>query len=296
MSTLKTTCTHHGPIAQRVQMHPTPAARVWRWFRRTGDERRPVHWPDSFEFKVPAKGDGYEFVLSVHFTWCVTGHAFGEVLVSRAQDNRTALLERVVARVRDVSRLVPPYDAGAAETRIHQTIATLFNTTQLVFVAGTEAGAPTDGDARPIDPRTVLRLDKPVRKAQQEAWTQRQRAVNTHDLSQLLAGQFSERRELWQRFLESGQGDWLTPYAVALATDPNSVAQIVERMTEDRREHAKELADHVVDQVQAYEDRDAFDLMMQNDRVLRHLMELMGVPGLPPPNPSPFDEAGGGGG
>ncbi|GAA2610277.1 hypothetical protein SMC26_24460 [Actinomadura fulvescens] len=290
MSTLRTDCTHHGPV-QKVQLHPTAGVRLWRWLRRTGDETRAVHWPDSFDFKVPAMGDGYEFSVSAHFTWCVTGRAHGEALVRRALDNRTALLERLVARVRGVSRLFPPFEAGDAEARVHQTIGEVFGGTRLTFVSA----AGSDGDARPIEHRTVLRLDKPVRKAQREAWSRRQEETNRHELARLLALQFGERRELWHDFLESGRNDWRTPYAVALADDPESVDEIVRRMTEDRRTQAKELADHVVSTASAYDKMDAFDLMLHNDRVLRHLMELMGVPGLPPPNPSPFDEAGGGG-
>ncbi|KAB2339646.1 hypothetical protein [Actinomadura rudentiformis] len=299
MSTLKTACTHHGPV-QKVQLHPAAGTRLWRWLRRTGDESRAVHWPDTFDFKVPAMGDGYEFSISVPFTWCVTGRAYPEVLVGRALDNRTALLERLVARVRGVSRLFPPFEAGDAEARVHLAIGEVFNGTRLAFVSA--AGA--DGDARPIEHRTVLRLDKPVRKAQREAWSRRQEETNRHELARLLALQFGERRELWHEFLQSGRNDWLTPYAVALADNPESVDEIVRKMTQDRRTQAKELADHVVSTARAYDKMDAFDLMLHNDRVLRHLMELMGVPGLPPPNPSPFetgneagmDEASGGGG
>ncbi|MFG2000900.1 hypothetical protein ACGFNU_17315 [Spirillospora sp. NPDC048911] len=291
MSTLETACGHHGPV-QKVQLYPTAGTRLWRLLRRTGNESRAAHWPDTFGFEVPAMGDGYEFSVSVHFTWCVTGPAYPEVLVWRALDNHTALLERLVARVRGVSRLFPPYEAGEAEARIHQTVGEVFNGTQLVFVSA----AGPDGDARPIEHRTMLRLDKPVRKAQRDAWSRRQDETNRHELARLLALQFGERRELWHEFLESGRSDWLTPYAVALADDPESVDKIVREMTKDRRTQAKELADHVVSTARAYDKMDAFDLMLHNDRVLRHLMELMGVPGLPPANPSPFDEGANGGG
>jgi hypothetical protein len=285
MSRLKADCPHHE-FVEKIQMYPSTITRVLRWLGRTGDRFRAVHWPDSFEFDTPAVGDGYDFSVTVHFTWCVTGHAYGEVLVARAEEHRDSLLERTVARIRGVSRGFAAYEVGDAENKVHRVIGELFTGTRLSFVSATG----TDGDARPIEHRTILRLDKPVREAQRAAWSERQNAVNEHALARLLVTQFGERRQLWQEFLQEGRNDWLTPYAVALAKDPGAVAEIVEKMNGDRREQAKELANQVVDQAVQYEERDAFDLMLQNDRVLRHLMELIGVPGLPPPAPSPFEE------
>jgi len=60
-------------------------------------------------------------------------------------------------------------------------------------------------------------------------------------------------------------------------------------MTGDRYDKARELTTHIEKQVREYNARDAFDLMVQNDLVLRHLLRLIGVPGLPEA-PSPFAE------
>jgi hypothetical protein len=253
---------------------------------RTAGQFRAVHWPDSFEFRVPAKGDGYDFSIIVNFTWCVTGHAYGEALISRAREHRTVLRDRTATRLRGGSRDFAPYEAGSAERKFHQILGELFTATRLTYHSGTGV----DGDARPIEHHTLLRLDKPVRQAQRKAWSSRQEAFNRHEEARLLATQFGEQRLLWQEFLKNGQGDWLTPYAVALAQNPDAAAEVVKKMTGDRHEEARKLAEHVEEQVRQYNTRDAFDLMVQNDLVLRRLLELIGVPGLPPPAPSPFEE------
>jgi hypothetical protein len=285
MSTLETDCKHHGSLT-KAQLRPGFGTRLLRMMKHPDGQLRAVHWPDTFDFITPAMGDGYSFDITVHFTWCVTGDAYAEALVQRAKEHRITLLERLIAQLRGISRRFPPYEAADAEERIDQAVKDLFNATRLTFLSPTGP----DGDARPIAHRTVLALDKQVKKAQKEAWSQRQEAMNKHDLERLNSMQLNERRRMWQEFLERGRSEWLTPYAVALAEDPGSVAEVIERMAMDRRAQAKELADHVVGQVRSYQDRDAFDLMLQNDRVLRHLMELMGIPGLPPVAPSPFDE------
>jgi len=285
MSTLETDCKHHDSLS-KAQLRPGIGTRLLRMLRHPDGRLRAVHWPDTFDLITPAMGDGYDFDVAVHFTWCVTGSAYAEILVQRAKEHRTTLLERLLAQIRGISRGFAPYEAAEAEERIDRAVTELFNATRLTFLSP----IGPDGDARPIEHRTVLTLDKPVRKAQREAWSQRQDAMNKHDLERMQTMQLNERRRMWQAFLERGQSEWLTPYAVALAEDPRTVAEVIERMATDRRAQAEELADHVVGQVQSYQDRDAFDLMLQNDRVLRHLMELMGIPGLPPAAPSPFDK------
>ncbi|HEY8482017.1 MAG TPA: hypothetical protein VIL71_19495 [Spirillospora sp.] len=284
MSTLFSGCENHGPVEKPTYV--TAWTRVRRWLERSENVFRAVHQPSTIRFEVPAQGDGYDFSVVVHFTWCVTGHAYPEALVARADEQQFPLKERLIARVRAVSREFAPYETAKAESRFDHVIGELFSATRLEFVSG---GHP-DGEARPIEHRTIVTMERPVRDNQREASIRRQNAVNEDDLSRLLVQQFSDRRLLWQRFLESGRSEWLTPYAVALAQRPDQVAGVVEKMVRDRRAEARELADHIVGQVQRYKEHDAFDLMLENDLVLRHLLKSMGVPDLPPPAPSPFDD------
>jgi hypothetical protein len=285
MSTLRTACSHHGPV-ERVPRYVTFGMRLQRRLQRSSDAFRAIHQRETYNLLVPAKGDGYTFRATVHFTWCVTGRAYPESLAARIHQHGSVQRDRLITQVRQISRTFAAYEVGEAEQRIHETIGEIFTATRLEFLSD---GQP-DGEASPIEHQTILHMEKPVQNEQREAWTERQKAVNKDELARLLVTQFSGRRLLWQQFLRSGEREWLTPYAVALAENPNEVAGVVERMSRDRRAELQELADQIVDQVHQYEARDAFDLMMQNDRVLRHLLKLIGVPDPPPLAPSPFDE------
>jgi hypothetical protein len=284
----KSDCMHHGPVDQ-IPTNPGIGRYIQRWFQQSRGKDRAVHWPDTFNLNVPAQGDGYDFAVIVHFTWCVTGTADAESLVNRALDQRTTLLERVALRIRTVSRQHPPYEAADAEARIHRAVGEVFARSQLAFASP----SGVDGDARAIDHRTVLRLDEPVREGQRTAWSRRQEAVNEHGLARLVADQLGERRRMWQDFLRDSGDDWRTPYAVSLAGDPTKAAEVVEQMFNDRMAHVRQLADQLVDQSKRYATQDVFEIMTQNETVLRQLMEVLSVPNLPPVAPSPFDDDAG---
>ncbi|HEX6469315.1 MAG TPA: hypothetical protein VF069_09485 [Streptosporangiaceae bacterium] len=287
MTQFKADCAHHGPLDD-VRPGRGLCGQIRRWIQQSGNKDRAVHWPDSFELNVPARGDGYEFLIVLHFTWCVTGKADGESLVERAQGQRTTMLERVALRVREISRRYAPYEAAEAEAHIHRVIGDIFTRTHLTFASP----AGVDGDARGIEHRTVLRLDGPVRDAQRAAWSRRQTAVNDHDLARLLAGQLSERRRMWREFLREGEDDWRTPYALSLAVDPKEVSEVVREMFADRRNRVEEMAEQLVEQSEGYETKDAFEIMTKNETVLRRMMAMLGIPELPAIDPSPYDDDG----
>jgi hypothetical protein len=142
---------------------------------------------------------------------------------------------------------------------------------------------------RAIEPWTSVRLDKPVLSSQQEAWTKRQAAVNEHELASLLAGQLSERRETWHAFLKTAESEWHSPYAVALSQDPGAAGDIVQKMFDDRLEQVKEMTRELISQVEEYGKRDTFELMTQNETVLRRLMALLKIPDPSDPPSATFD-------
>jgi hypothetical protein len=277
---LKTTC-DHGPV-EKAPPDGRFHARLRRMMER--DRERAVHWPDGFSFGSPAEGDGYDFSVKVQFVWCATGIASVEGLIERAKENHPALRDRLLTRVRAVSRTVAPYEASAAEARIGRVVEDVFAETLFEYRALGRAG----GAVRAIDPHTAVKPDEAVRKAQQAAWDRRQRTENDHALAERLVPLLTQRRELWQAFLESGQSRWATPYAVTLAEEPEGVGNAVQEMFDERRKQAKELTDLVTQQVEEYEDANAFELMIRNDTVLRRLMDLMGIDRPPELTALPF--------
>ncbi|WP_433248428.1 hypothetical protein [Actinomadura nitritigenes] len=277
---LKTAC-DHGPV-EKVPADGRLRARLRRLMER--DRERAVHWPDGFAFASPAEGDGYDFSVKVQFLWCVTGIASVEGLIERAKENHPALRDRLLTRVRSVSRTVAPYEAATAEARISRIVEDVFAEARFEY----RALGRISGTARTIEPHTVVKPDEAVRKAQQAAWDRRQRTENDHALAERLVPLLTERRELWQAFLESGQSRWATPYAVTLAEKSEGVGAAVQEMFEERRRQARELTGLVTEQAEEYEDVNAFELMIRNDTVLRRLMDLMGIDRPAELAPAPF--------
>ncbi|MGK5557814.1 hypothetical protein ACSNOI_40045 [Actinomadura kijaniata] len=271
--------------------YPLPPEGAWARLGRRWRERLPVervvHRDHMLEFVTPAQGDGYEFTVKVQFTWCATGKERTERLAERAWNQAPALRDRLITRLRPVSRRFAPYEAADAETRIIAAVEELF--AQTYFDHTTAEGF--NGRTRAIEPMTFIRLDDTVREAQRRAWDERQTADNAHALAERLVPQLTRRRDLWHEFLRSGQGSWITPYAVALTVSPERAAEVVRKMFEERREQAGELAEEIADQAQEYSSMNAFELMMRNDTVLQRLMDLMGIDRPPELTARPFDDS-----
>lgn len=289
MTYVRTDCLHHGPVRQ-VWMNQGLLTRIRRRFRRRGRKLRSVHWPDSISILAPAAGDAYLFNVTIRFTWCITGREFEERLVERARDYGMILGDRIAAKARDASRRCMPFDAAHAEREIGRAVMAAFNCPLVTFASGPDSSAtPGAGELRAIEPWTTVRLDKPVLSSQQEAWTKRQAAVNEHDLASMLAGHLSERRETWHTFLTAAEREWHSPYAVALSQDPGAAGDVVQKMFDDRLEQVKEMTRELVSQVEEYGTRDAFELMTQNETVLRRLMALLKIPDPSDPPLATFD-------
>jgi hypothetical protein len=278
MTYVRTECAHHGPVRQ-VWVNDGLLVKIWRRLRGPGRKLRAVHWPDSIAILAPASGDAYSFNVTIGFIWCVTGHELEERLAEHARDHRLSLIDRVAARAREASRKCVPFDAASAEREIGRAIMGIFSSPLVTFVSGHDPnGTSGVGQLRAIDPSTMVRLDKPVLSNQREAWDKRQAAVNEHDLASLLAGQLTQRREIWHEFLKAAEKEWHSPYAVALSKDPDVVANVVRKMFDDRLAQVKEMTSELVSQVEEYGTRDTFELMTQNDTVLRRMMALLKIP------------------
>jgi len=292
MTYLQTPCTHHGPVRTARLCRPW-IVRVYRRIFGPGRRMRAVHWSDCAVLRVPAMGDGYYLTVKVRLTWCITGTAFEEQLVERIGDQRDALLERVSVRLRNVSRRYPPYDAATAERELHRVVAGTCSGIRFTFSGRVKNGAVpvADGELRVIGPHTIIQLDKPVIAAQQKAWDLRQLASNEHERSRELIGQLTERRRLWHEFLKEIEREWHSPYAAALSQSPDTVGSVVREMFDDRLDQVKEMTRELVEQVEQYGDtKDAFELMTENDTVLRRMMALLQIPDPSDPPTPPYGD------
>ena len=289
MTYVKTNCPHHGPVRQ-VWMDEGLITRIRRCFRRRGKKLRSVHWPDSISLLAPAVGDAYLFNVTIRFTWCITGREFEERLVKRARDYGEILGDRVAARAREASRKCRPFDAANAEREIGRAVMGIFNCPLVTFASRPDSSATSAaGELRAIEPWTTVRLDKPVLSGQRDAWSKRQATINEHDLASLMASQLSERRETWHAFLKAAETEWHSPYAVALSQDPAAAGDVVQKMFDDRLEQVKEMTRELISQVEEYGKRDTFELMTENETVLRRMMSLLKIPDPSDPPSATFD-------
>ena len=101
--------------------------------------------------------------------------------------------------------------------------------------------------------------------------------VHGHHLAKLLRQQLGQRRGWWEDFINEGLGDWLTPYAVKLAEDPDDVSGVLTQLRDGQRERIEELAGTVEEQARGYRESDDFETMLTNETVLRHLVQTIGL-------------------
>lgn len=241
--------------------------------------RRVIHPGDAFLLRTPAEGDAYEFTVAVHITWCVEGDETVKRLRARLPRFHRDLEERLLRRLRPVVRAYPPYEPQKAEEKAGPEVDTELSNVEYRF---------DHGCARPRAGRVLVSPAKEVRDLQRVAWKRRQEMTNGHDLAELLKTQLGERREWWTAFLGDGLDQWLTPYAVELAEDPNAAPEVVRRLRDDEKERITELAETFKKQTHGYRQSDDFDTMISNETVLRHLIKTIGLP-VPPPG-HPFGE------
>lgn len=293
MTSLQTRCSHHGPFRSPPWDVPL-IVRVYRWIRGPGKKTRAIHQPERITLRLPAMGDGYHFTVKVRITWCVTGADFEPGLAERITDQRQALGDRLADRLRHISRRYPPYDAAGAEEESQRVVAGICGAVRVRFAGEAVAvsDADADGELRVLEPHTVAQLDETVCTAQQQAWDRRQLAANEHGRALELVRHVAERRRLWHDFLKEIEREWHSPYAAALAQDPDTVGNVVQDMFEDRRDQVEDMTSKLVEQVEQYQALDAFELMTTNDTVLRRMMALLKIPDPPDQPTAPFGDAG----
>lgn len=241
--------------------------------------QRTAHPADVFLLRTPAKGDAYEFVVTVHITWCIEGTESVKRLKARTPELNANLEDRLLHVIRPISRKHPPYEPQKAEEELAPRI-------------NAELAAATyrfdRGSAQARHGRVLVNPAKEVRETQRTAWKRHQELANAHELARLLREQLGERRGWWDQFLSEGLDRWLTPYAVELAENPEIASDVVKRIRDDQRERVTELADTFEGQVRRYKRSDDFDTMLSSETILRHLIKAVGLP-VPPPG-HPFGE------
>lgn len=241
--------------------------------------RTAVHPYDVFRLRAPAKGDAFEFGVTVHLRWCVEGGPSAKRLKEHLPRFRLDVEERLLDAVRPVCRAHTPAEPQLAEEALIYAVRSGLLDAWYTF---------PNGHAQPRPGRVLVAPAKEVRDIARTAWQRRQEMVHGHELAALLHGQLGQRREWWERFIREGLGDWLTPYAVRLAEQNDDVSGVLTDIRNDQRKRFDELAETVEEQARGYRETDDYETMLTNETVLRHLVRTIGLP--VPDNPHPFGQ------
>jgi hypothetical protein len=231
--------------------------------------RTSIHPDDVFRLRAPAKGDAFEFGITINLSWCVEGGSSAKRLRRHLPRFRRDVEERLLNSIRPVCRKHAPFDPEGAEMELASAVHAGLGDAQYAF---------GKGYARPRPGRVHVSPAKEVRDIARTAWQRRQEMVHGHDLAELLRDQLGQRRGWWKTFIEEGLGDWLTPYAVRIAEDTDDISGTLARLRDEQRERYEELAGTVEEQARGYRESDDYETMLTNETVLRHLVKTIGLP------------------
>jgi hypothetical protein len=252
-----------------------------------------VHEPsDEFNFETPALGDAFNFRVRVRCSWTVQATASEEETEEKIaeirefiEQSRAITRDRIEERVRPIARTFPPYRAAEAEQALNETISDCLN----------------DGDVR-VTVRTWVDVSDPVREDLQKVWRERLVAENASeldndmkmaqmnlsgDLKKAHVALLSELQEEWRKLLIAGlegigavdeaKANWLAPYALKLAEDPENAAGYLQDVLDRRVDHAERLLANLG--ALAIDERiEAIEFAFQSQSALHRLLMYLGVP------------------
>jgi hypothetical protein len=247
------------------------------------DVPRTVKHTTTIKFTTPALGDSYDFAIETECCWCASGDMTSDALRAKI-DDFVPVFERIIKRTtRAEARKHVPYRPEDAESAINAAV-------KASVEAELAATPDLDGAVLNLDAVSQVDIAEPVRALQQDLLGQRIRATALLDISEMMASRLDELRACWREFIENGQDDWFTPYAVQLAQDPEHAAGILFAMGNQRRKDAETLVDRVAAIARGYDAMDLLEFAAASDTALRKTYEIFGIP-LPDPGPAPFDDS-----
>jgi hypothetical protein len=248
----------------------------------SGDTPQPVlpttdsvNRVETITFDTPAKGDAYDFTITVELCLCATGHQDLAELDSTIDGRLPDLVAELKAAARPEAREYPIFRPGAAEPRIAAEIE--------AAVRRALVGVPDEHGAS-LQCSTRVRVDMPdaVRDLQRQTFDEQIKLAARYEHSEQAALRLGELREVWSKFIRDGLAEWNTPYAVHMALQPTQAAATLFTLRKDRKEEAEKLVDVVSAVTVGAARMDLLDFVDATDSALRKTHELLGI--APPPD------------
>ncbi|MEU0482415.1 hypothetical protein ABZ260_24915 [Streptosporangium sp. NPDC006013] len=220
---------------------------------------------EPFTFDSPAKGDTYDFSVTLHRTVRSPGRRARAVFDDEVPEAES-VLQRAFEEIRPVTRQFEITEAGAAELAANQRLASV-------------ASAMT-GSHRWIV-RAEVNICEEVRQLNRDTY-RKQHAIRSEAAAALLHIESTDKVRLkWQKFLAAVEGSDRAAQTIQLTADRTQLPEIIRGLVERREQNAQELLSTVDRIMQSYLAVDMLDFVMSNETVLRRTLELLGLP-IPP--------------
>ena len=258
-------------------------SRVWAAMRNRGyptdvpttfprpDYRLTVNHTSDLSFGTPARGDSYEFAVSVALCWCATGTLSEQAMLDKLTSRVPEMNAEITAAVRPVARQFAPYRPDLAEQHMTEAVRTAV---QSVLAATPDA----DGVVLACTARTQVSPAPAICELQRQYVAPEMKLEARYDLSRLAAERLGELRVTWRDFITDGLPDWTTPYAISLAQRWDDAPQILFGMRTDRRHEAERLVDTIAQVASGHDRLDLLEFAVASDSALRKTYELLGIP------------------
>jgi hypothetical protein len=238
---------------------------------------------ETVVFDTPAKGDAYNFTVTVELCLCATGQLNRYELESSLNGRLPDLIAELKAVARSEARRHPIFRPGAAEPQVAAELE--------AAVRRTLAGVP-DEQRVSLQCSTRVRVDMPdaVRELQRQTVEEQVKLEARYEHSEQAALRLGELREVWSKFIKDGLAEWNTPYAVHMAQQPGQAAATLFTLRKDRKDEAEKLVDMVSAVTIGNQRMDLLEFALATDSALRKTHELLGIAPPPPGGDSVFDE------
>jgi hypothetical protein len=258
-------------------VHSGILTRTIKWLRRDPSNRTVCAEFNIHDFDTPAKGDAYDFVVTISGAWTARGRFPDGTLDEFIKDNWAETVEIIHTTVREHARKFPPHEPAKAEGAINDALCHVIP--PLLARRHQDAACELS-----FSVRALVSMCDPVRVMQGEVWGQ----ILRRDAGFELAEQLRGLRTLWGEVLRGALGDWTERYAIQLAEKPSQTTEVITDMLGERRRAAEQQLVELNKTVTQHQDIDMLDFVLQTDSALRAIMMTLGVP-LPDSVPvSPF--------
>ncbi|MGR6919136.1 hypothetical protein ACU635_33225 [[Actinomadura] parvosata] len=244
------------------------------YFQHHEPEAEPPRGMSPATFDSPAKGDAYDFAVTLHLA---AGSAGKRTRGAPPDDllDVEAVVQRAREEVRPITRRFEITQAGAAELAANERLSA-------ITLIGTYRWRV----------RAEVNVPEEVRELNRDAY-RKQHEIRSRTAAALLdIRSTDEIRQKWQDFLAMVVSSPRAAQAIRLAHDPAQLPQVVAELVEQREGGVQDLLAVIDRIVRNYQAVDLLDFEIRNESVLRKTLELLGLPVPPLEDGEPLDTHG----